>query len=145
MVFSHAHTIEDRAKTWKITWFIHTDNTHFKWERVIRAIDVFVKNTKKCHLTLAEARYYTWKYSLFWHEVYEALYDLVAGMSMLTVKQKSCSKNKQIMRLGQKLCFVFFLISFLQISSCLGYQYQLCWVVHVSEVSHRIKMKKMSS
>ena len=84
-----------------------------------------LKTPKNVILTLAAARYYTWKYSLFWHEVYEALYDLVAGMSMLTVKQKSCSKNKQIMRLGQKLCFVFFLISFLQISSFLGYQYQL--------------------
>ena len=33
---------------------LYTHNTHFKWERGIRTLDVFVKNTKKCHLTLAK-------------------------------------------------------------------------------------------
>ena len=128
--YSHTHIpkgyIEDWAKTWKITCFIHTHTTHIlsgrEWSEPLMSL---LKTPKNVILTLATAGYYTWKYSLFWHEVYEALYDLVAGMSMLTVKHKSCSKNKQIMRLGQKLCFVFFLISFLQISYFLGYQYQL--------------------
>ena len=104
--YSHTHIpkgyIEDWAKTWKITCFKHTHNTHFKWQRVIRTLDVFVKNTKKMSFWLWLQLDITPGNSLFWHEVYEALYDLVASMFMLTVKQKLCSKNKQIMRLGQK-------------------------------------------
>ena len=73
---------------------------------------------------IGKSRCYTWKYSLFWREVYEALYDSVAGMSMLTLNKSRAAKTN---RSGQKLCFFFFLFF---VFKYLFFKFHLFWWYH---------------